>query len=183
MPVPDFSPGEVLTAAAMESISSWKLVDTDFTASSLVQVENVFSASYDHYEFTLTYIGSAAVNTDLRFHTATATPTTTANYFRYGYYLPASGALVNFHATSQTNAFMDNHSTTSGVIASVSAKILNPYLNNSRTHIYHKAYDPQSGLFIDLMHQWVDNTRFTGFRIIPSSGTITGNIQVRGWRA
>jgi hypothetical protein len=183
MPVPDFSPGEVLTAAAMDSISSWKLADVDFTTSALVEVENVFSANYDHYELILTVIGSAATNHDLRFHTAVNTPTTASNYFRYGFYLTAGGTFINFQSNSLSSLFLNNHSTGAGVISSTRATVMSPFNNASRTHFYHQAYDSQSGLYINLMHQWVDNTRFTGFRVIPASGTLTGNIQVRGWRA
>ena len=183
MPVPDFSTGEVLTAAAMNSLSSWKLADVDFTASALVEIENVFSASYDHYEIIYTGVGSIISATSFRFHTATNTPTTASNYYRYGFYLTTGGSFINFQANAIAEAFLDNHGASAGVIASAHGKIINPYANDSRTHLYTTAFDPQAGLYINLIQQWADNTRFTGFRIICQTGTLTGNIQVRGWRA
>jgi hypothetical protein len=51
MPVPDFSPGEVLTAAAMDSIGMWLIkTQTIGTAVSSVTVTGAFSADYDNYK-------------------------------------------------------------------------------------------------------------------------------------
>jgi hypothetical protein len=50
MPVPDFSPGEVLTAAAMDSIGLWLVkTQTVGTAVASVTVTDAFSADFDHY--------------------------------------------------------------------------------------------------------------------------------------
>jgi hypothetical protein len=50
MPVPDFSPGEVLTAAAMDSIGLW-LVKTQTVGTGVpsVTVTDAFNANFDHY--------------------------------------------------------------------------------------------------------------------------------------
>lgn len=177
---PVFSVGQYNTAAYMNAISSWKLVDTTFTTSSLVEVENVFTADYDHYEIVLTLLGNSATNVNLKFHTATSTPTTTSEYYRYGFYLTTGGAFTNFYGALLADAFVNNYGT--GAISSSVMTVISPYSNTQRTHIYNKSFDGQGGLFIDLMMQWAANTRFTGFRLIPTSGNITGNIQVRGWR-
>ena len=179
---PVFVTGNVLTAAQMNAVSSWKLVDTNFTTSTLIEIENVFSADYDHYEVILSYWGSTASATQLRFHTAASTPTTALNYFRYGWYLTVAGGFNNFQQNSVVESFVDNHGTTAGVMSTARLLIINPFSNTTRTHIYDKAFDAQGGLVIDLITQWTDTTRFTGFRIYPSGGNITGNIQVRGWR-
>jgi len=59
MPVPDFSPGEILTAGAMDSIGMW-LVKTVTVGSGVtsIPVTDAFSASYDHYK--IVYIGGVA---------------------------------------------------------------------------------------------------------------------------
>jgi hypothetical protein len=49
MPVPDFSPGEVLTAAAMDSIGMWHLNTTSFSGATQVDFTNVFTSAYDSY--------------------------------------------------------------------------------------------------------------------------------------
>ncbi len=68
MPVPDFSPGEILTASAMDSIGLWRVttctvssaggtaatasngVITIGTGNTSVTVNNAFSADYDNYK-------------------------------------------------------------------------------------------------------------------------------------
>ena len=55
MPVPDFSPGEVLTAAAMDSIGLWLVkTQTVGTGVSSVTVTGAFSATYSHYKIVYT---------------------------------------------------------------------------------------------------------------------------------
>jgi hypothetical protein len=50
MPVPDFSPGEVLTAAAMDSIGLWLVkTQTVGTGVSTVTVTDAFNTNFDHY--------------------------------------------------------------------------------------------------------------------------------------
>ena len=59
MPVPDFSPGEVLTAAAMDSIGSWLVkTQTVGTGVSTVTVTDAFSATYENYR--VVYTGGTA---------------------------------------------------------------------------------------------------------------------------
>ena len=164
MTFPSFVSGEVLRAEDMNAVSSWKLVDTDFTTSTLVEVENVFSADYDHYEVVLVAWGSAASAIQFRFHTATSTPTSASDYFRYGFFLTPGGGFNNFQQNSVNESFVTNHGTSAGVISSARLLLVNPFTNNTRTHIYDKAYDAQGGLVIDTVTQWANNTSFTGFR-------------------
>ena len=50
MPVPDFSPGEVLTAAAMDSIGLWLVGSGSFTTASEVLLDGVFTSDYLRYQ-------------------------------------------------------------------------------------------------------------------------------------
>jgi hypothetical protein len=49
MPVPDFSPGEVLTAAAMDSIGLWKIGGGTLSGTA-VNFEGVFTSNYNVYK-------------------------------------------------------------------------------------------------------------------------------------
>jgi hypothetical protein len=53
MPVPDFSPGEVLTAAAMDSIGLWKVASGSATGGAVLNIDNCFSADYRNYRIVL----------------------------------------------------------------------------------------------------------------------------------
>jgi hypothetical protein len=68
MPVPDFSPGEVLTAAAMDSIGLWLVkTQTVGTTVSSVAVTGAFSADYDYYKITYTDgVGSTTASMNLQ---------------------------------------------------------------------------------------------------------------------
>jgi hypothetical protein len=61
MPVPDFSPGEILTAGAMDSIGLW-LVKTQAVPAggSAFTVTDAFSANYDNYRIVFNNIGGTA---------------------------------------------------------------------------------------------------------------------------
>jgi hypothetical protein len=64
MPVPDFSPGEVLTAAAMDSIGLWlvKTVTIGSGATS-IPVTGAFSSNYDNYKIIISGgVGSTTEN-------------------------------------------------------------------------------------------------------------------------
>ena len=87
MPVPDFSPGEVLTAAAMDSIGLWLVkTQTIGTGVSSVTVTGAFSADYDDYYVTITGgVGSATIELAL-----TMGSTATGYLSSIGYSLYAS---------------------------------------------------------------------------------------------
>jgi hypothetical protein len=56
MPVPNFSPGEVLTAGAMDSIGSWLITTYSIPSSPAVNaftIPNCFSSDYDNYRIVL----------------------------------------------------------------------------------------------------------------------------------
>jgi hypothetical protein len=64
MPVPDFSPGEVLTAGAMDSIGMWKVYSASFAGvTSVILPDGTFNANYRNYRL----IYNIAVNADSAF--------------------------------------------------------------------------------------------------------------------
>jgi hypothetical protein len=66
MPVPDFSPGEVLTAAAMDSIGLW-LLETRTTSGATVDFFNKLSADYLNYSIIITTTAlSSSIDTTLQ---------------------------------------------------------------------------------------------------------------------
>lgn len=170
-----------VTAAQFATVGLVYITGGTFSAQDPLSVTNCFTSTYDHYEIVLQYYGSAANNTSLNFYTGTNTIYNAANYYRYGFYL-GTGALANFYAAGLTAAFVTNHSNTSSITAPVRMTVFAPNLSTSRTQIMHKALDPASGLFIDLMHQIDSTNQFTGFQIDAASGSITGNYAVYGYR-
>jgi len=185
MAIKTFTAGSVLTASDTNTfLANAGLVYVTggtFSAQDPLAVTGCFTSTYDHYEIVLQYYGSAANNTSLNFYTGTNTIYNAANYIRYGFYI-GTGALTNFYAAGLTSAFVTNHGTTSTITAPVRMTVFAPNLSTSRTQIMHKALDPASGLFIDLIHQIDSTSQFTGFQIDAASGSITGNYAVYGYR-
>jgi hypothetical protein len=81
MPVPDFSPGEVLTAAAMDSIGLW-LVKTQTIGAgvSSVVVADAFNSDFENYKITVSDMSFASGNVRIRMTLSG----TTAQGFRHG---------------------------------------------------------------------------------------------------
>jgi hypothetical protein len=62
MPVPDFSPGEVLTAAAMDSIGLWKVAGASFATVTAVNLPNdTFKTTYNNYRVVLQITATSGV--------------------------------------------------------------------------------------------------------------------------
>jgi hypothetical protein len=154
---------------------------SEFTGTSIVELNNVFSSSYDSYKVVSAWWGSANTNTQFRFHTGTNTPDTNTLYYRYGAYY-AGGSWINFANNGENQMFWGNHNSTSGIASVTEITFNNPFRSDSRTVAQHQHWDASSGLLAHFASQHVNYTSFTGFRVYPSSGTITGSISVYGYR-
>lgn len=177
MPVPDFSPGEVLTASAMDSIGLWLVkTQTVGTGVSSVAVTSAFSADYQNYLITYNGgVGSTPAGITLQL-TGSAT----------GYY---SGWTGIFYATSAANNGTDNNATawiagtafTEG--ASLNAQLFNPFLS-VRTGVYYSRLDFRTTGATAVGNGYHNvQASYTGFTIAASPGTLTGGtIRVYGYR-
>jgi hypothetical protein len=178
MPVPDFSPGEVLTAAAMDSIGLWlvKTVTVGTTVSS-VPVADCFSADYDAYEITYTG-GVASTSTELNVQLDGITT---------GYY--GSSIRASYGASGVTNQQFDNvtllplgRGNSGGLgYCHMGAYISNPFLTTQT--IFRADWlsgDVNMGFFLGRTSSTASST---GFTVSTSAGTITGGtIRVYGYR-
>ena len=174
MPVPDFSPGEVLTAAAMDSIGLWLVKSqTIGTGVSSVVVNDAFSADYDQYLITVSGgASSTATNLALRFGAKTTNYRGVLLYAGYNNTPLASGASNN------TSFVFGASGTTSGLQACIS--VVNPFLakNTSISNFYTSSTETGSH-----SGDTNDTTSYTSFTFVVGAGTITGgNIRVYGYR-
>jgi hypothetical protein len=175
MPVPDFSPGEVLTAAAMDSIGLW-LVKTQTVGAgvSSVTVTDAFSANYDNY--LIQYNGgvqSADINLQLQLGS------TTSNYYMsllYGSFL--GGAPQN--AAQNNTASWGWGGGGNTAVSTIHCHILNPF-KTQQTHM--QSFIRYSSVYGTGTCYQGDATSFTAFTVIPATGTLTGGvIKVYGYR-
>jgi len=176
MPVPDFSPGEVLTAAAMDDIGLWKIKSqTIGSAVSSQAVTSVFSSTYDHY-FVTVVGGAGSTNVELRIQLGA----TTTNYkyqLLYGSF--ANSALAE-GSTTAANVPYCGYATTNGSSALV--RISNP--NRAMRTTVDAPYFGPGGTNAGNVTGLIDNTtQYTDFTLVIAGGTMTGGtITVYGWK-
>ena len=91
MPVPDFSPGEVLTAAAMDSIGLWLIKTDTITSGTSKEITGVFSSDYKNYKIVVSN-GQSSGATGLRMRLGT---TSTSVYYWSGISLAYGGSQTN----------------------------------------------------------------------------------------
>jgi hypothetical protein len=179
MPVPDFSPGEVLTAAAMDSIGLWLVkTQTIGTGVASVVVANAFSANYDSYKIMIN--GSSGGTTAANIGLSLGASVT-------GYY---SGGVVYSYAAAGATPTNDNNAASWTRAAQCSTDGLNfevtlmdPFLAK-KTRMQYLYALPEIGFnggFGAGFHSVASS--YTGFTLTVGAGTITGGtIRVYGYR-
>jgi hypothetical protein len=178
MPVPDFSPGEVLTAAAMDSIGLWlvKTVTVGTTVSS-VPVASCFSADYDAYQITYTGgVSSTGTELSVQLDGITTGYYGSAIFASYG----ASGVLNN-QFNNVTLLPLGRANTGALAYCHIGAYISNPFLTTqTMIRADFLSGNVNMGFFLG---RTSSTTSTTGFTITTSAGTITGGtIRVYGYR-
>ena len=175
MPVPDFSPGEVLTAAAMDSIGLWLVKSQAVgTGVSSVTVTGAFSADYDSYLITW-QSGTMSGDTALKLQLGSIV---TGYYGTFIYGTTAGGLFV----AADNNTSIATYGGGGVSIGAISSLVLFNPNKAIRTSISSQyiAYSANFGTY-----QGVENstTQHTDFTLIPFSGTMTGGtIRVYGYR-
>jgi hypothetical protein len=180
MPVPDFSPGEVLTAAAMDSIGLW-LVKTQTVGATVssVTVTDAFSADYDYYKITYTD-GVGSTQTTIR----TALGSTATGYYWAGVIGRYDNVgSIGFGSSNAANWDATGFTDTNGNLYEIELSM--PFLTR-KTGIQAWHWDTRTGggTGYGFVGGHLNNTTsYTSFTLSPASGTITGGtIRVYGFR-
>jgi hypothetical protein len=188
MPVPDFSPGEVLTAAAMDSIGLWKVTAATVTAQPTLTVDNIFSANYANYRLIISMNGVSDTNRlQMRLLDSTGAAFTTG-YQAGAYGQDYTAAGTSFTGLSSTTlfpiAFLPN--TSSHGPAGVQIDIFNPFNSSLRTQINGLHTGVNSGVSFmagALFGNRASADRARGLLFLNDAGTnMTGTISVYGYR-
>jgi hypothetical protein len=178
--------GQVLTADSTAATGlSWATVSggglipisvTSFSAVSSQSINDVFSSTYDHYKIFMNVTAGndgAALLFRLR---VSGADNTSSNYERGNYYV---GAFTPEAAGSQNSELATSWlicANSSTVGSSMEMSIYDPFLS-AYTKELHTAvgynFYTQGGTS-------TVTTSYTGFTILPTAGTITGNIYVFG---
>jgi hypothetical protein len=177
MPVPDFSPGEVLTAAAMDSIGLWLVKSQTIGAGvSSIPVTGCFSASYDNYKIMISGGVASAANTEIGLQMGT----NTANYFNSLIYFNwnSSGTANAFGAAFNTMKYMGSGDTSNLYL---NVDVQSPFLTKRTLASSLSGVDDARGGWSQCLLK--DNNSYTGFTIVATGGTLTGGtISVYGYK-
>jgi hypothetical protein len=182
MPVPDFSPGEIWTAGAADSIGLWKTASATATTGSVLSVENCFNADFEAYRVVVSsgvHTSAAAIQfqlanggtpvaTDYQYYHISRTYATTTNYSQVG---SAASTLWPVGVVSTTG---------SGFVYD----IVNPFLT-LRTTIQGARLDARNGATaVGPFLGFQDSaTSFSGLYITPNGGTYTDlKVSIYGYR-
>lgn len=177
MPVPDFSPGEVLTAAAMDSIGLWLISTTTIgTGVTSVPVNNVFSANYNNYRIVINGgVTSAGSNMVLTLNGVTGSV-----YNNAGTFLNYASSLVNgFNQSSATNFVYGPGDT---LMHSAIIEITNAFATTRKNIFANGASNNAQYAFSGYVNS---TSSATGLTIAPATGGTTmtgGTIRVYGYR-
>lgn len=182
MPVPDFSPGEVLTAAAMDSIGLWKIAETTFSTTATPFINGCFSSNYQNYLVQFVVNGSGTGNLFFRTRSGINTPETGAVYDRYGFYFGAGGTTVSLNNNNLVGGYSSDVAAGGNSRASGSLTIYSP---NEATHtiVNSHTWDNSSGAVFFPSHRIETTTQYTGIELTTIGGpTLTGTMRVYGYR-
>jgi hypothetical protein len=178
MPVPNFSPGEILTAGAMDSIGLW-LVKSQAVGTGVpsVTVTGAFSADYDNYLIlmsggTCSSVGSIGIEIG----------GSVTGY--YGFMSYGDSTTNTIQGAGRNNTVILNWVggvQGAGQAAYVSVQVMNPF-KALYTRFANGAYQ-NAGAYGTMQGEHRVATSYTSFKIVPDSGTFTGGtISVYGYR-
>ena len=193
MPVPDFAPGEILTAAAMDAVGLWRVttctvssvggtaatasngVITVGTNNTSVTVSNAFSSDYDNYKIVYTG-GVGSVNIDLTIQLGSAN----TNYsYALFYIVPPSATISQLSSSSAANWLYGGGMTTNG--GGLDMDVYGP--NLAKYTYMRNTYLRDDVIGANGTGAQKSTTQFTSFTLAPFSGNISGGkIRVYGYR-
>jgi len=191
MPVPDFSPGEVLTAAAMDQIGAWVLQTQTLTASAgPIQFNNVFTTDYDTYFLTAhLQQNTTTASYNMQLQDAANAAITGADYDASvggSYVSSGTTQFAGFNqVTGQTSVFVG------GAVAGDSSAFC-VYFQRPRAAV--KTYGAQwlqsdnytatlTNLFLQGGYVHTLAVAYYGCRINITAGTVTGKVSLYGLKA
>jgi hypothetical protein len=175
MPVPDFSPGEVLTAAAMDSIGLWLVKSQAVgTGVSSVTVTDAFSADYDAYKILWNNgVASTGINLGLRLGG------TTANYYGASAY-GSFGSFTPFGYSDNNAALFTLIGGGDASVIQLNVDLQNPFLALATAIGAPWQNQSAAGYYTGRL---ADSNSYTAFTLIPNTGTMTGGtISVYGYK-
>jgi hypothetical protein len=184
MPVPDFSPGEVLTAAAMDSIGLWR-VGSGTLSGTATNIVGCFSSNFTNYRIVIDSIVFSSAS-DLYWQLLDGTTPSAGNY-RWGYLGINAVATTGNSNSNGANEAYTGVTQSAGVdgllLTSLTMDMFGPNLAQrtfANNHAF--AYIAANALRIGFSMNNT-STAFDGIRFLTAgAATVTGNVTIYGYR-
>jgi hypothetical protein len=175
---PDFSVGEVLTAAHMDAVGLW-LVKTQVigTTVSSVDVTSCFSSDYDNYYVTVSGGTTSTADDNIKLQMLSGSTASTTGYYGTAIYAVFGSTLT--HQTDN-NASQFTYAGGSDGRIILSLNVLSPNLAVPTAIGGPFIRQILAGTYSGIHRV---NTAYDGFKVLATSGTFTGGtIRVYGYR-
>jgi hypothetical protein len=173
---PDFTSGQILTAAQMNAVGMWLISTTSFTTAS-PDITAVFSADYEHYVAVLRCTSSLSGQyTNCQLINA-STPKTT-NYNRGGLVATTGAVLSTDSSTTGTDGWRIAGQSTAGIYATMT--FFRPFSTSETGYSTQTSY---GGNLYSHAGVQTESYSATGFKILASgnAATYTGTVSVYGY--
>jgi hypothetical protein len=185
MPVPDFSPGEILTASAMDSVAMWR-VGGGALSLTATNFQDCFTTDYTNYRVVIDAVKlSGAGDIYLQYFTTGTTLPAGNNYYWAWRGLTSGGGSADASANAATGAYLGWSTPGAGGQGGVVFDVLNPQLSTSNAILQGIAFQLGSGVYTSRSGgvAWDGSTSFSGFRITTLTAvTMAGTVNIYGYR-
>ena len=183
---PDFSVGQVLTAAQMNAVGLWLIESKDVTSGTLVQFDNKFTTDYDTYLLDVNYLQNT-LQGGLNFTLQDVNNASVANNYDLG----VGGAFLN----SGTPTFASFNNLSAQASVQVGTAIAGEYLSFQMTIQGPRRAVKTLGSLAIQTDNWSATwtnvfvnggwshtlaTAYYGCRLTSTAGTITGRFSLYG---
>jgi hypothetical protein len=154
-----------------------------FTSASTVELNGIFSSTYQNYKVILTITAnSASATTRLRMRSG-STNAAGSNYARAGYYNYASGSSGALNQNGVTSMDIGNQNSAAAGRNIYTFEFANPFLAQETTATGSWATQDTAGFIwggFSFLHDLA--VSYNGLAIIADSGTISGSVRVYGYK-
>lgn len=183
MPIPNFSPNEILTADVMDKIGLWRIKKYDLTGLTIntFDITDVFSADFENYK--ILFSGATSGSTG-NFMTMQLLGLTTGVYAWAHTTVTYAGALTAVGGGANSSSWRVGTTSTSN--AWVNIDVLNPFTNGIRPSFTGSAPSGSTATAVyDFAGTANTTLSFTGVRLFTSNGSnwTGGRIYVYGYNS
>jgi hypothetical protein len=176
---------EVYTGSAWQTPYGMTLLaNVSFTTASAVQIDNVFTSTYDNYRVVFKSSACSATNVSINLRLVNGTsPISTSLYYYAAVGYTATGSLATTVGNPLSSFNLAQSSTSVGDIAAFSADIIDPQIA-LKTKILWQSYNFNGSTTFSYNGggEYDESTQVEGLQVFPASGTFSGNIRVYGYR-